>query len=316
MLYKILLIPARLFIRYYFRKIVISNRNLLSLKGPLLIASNHPNSFLDAIIIGALFKYPIYSLTRGDVFAGSIITRILTSLNMLPVYRISEGSKKLGYNYATFEVCRNIFKNNGIVLIFSEARSINEWHLRPLRKGTARLAFSAWENNMPLQVLPVGINYSSFRSIGKKIIINFGDVIVKEDIEQAVSIGVAINKFNAILYNQLSDLVFENTSNDHALQRKYFYHHQSMFLNMLLFMPAMVGYIFNAPLYYVIHLTIKNKANDHYDSIMLGLIFFTYPVYILGLTLFAYFLLKNSIAFILFFLIPLTAMSFIGFKKI
>ena len=70
MLYKILFLPARLLIYFYCRKIIINNKNMLHEQGPLLIAANHPNSFLDAIILATLFKNPVYSLTRGDAFKG------------------------------------------------------------------------------------------------------------------------------------------------------------------------------------------------------------------------------------------------------
>ena len=152
-------------------------------KGPLLIAANHPNSFLDAIIFATIFKHPVHSLTRGDAFANKLYNLLLRQMNMLPVYRLSEGAENLEHNYSTFTHCQNIFMNDGIVLIFSEGRCINEWHLRPLKKGTARLAISAWQQNIPLKVLPVGINYSCFRKFGKNIILNFGDLIDSKDFD-------------------------------------------------------------------------------------------------------------------------------------
>ena len=76
---------------------------MLHEQGPLLIGANHPNSFLDAILVATLFKNPVYSLTRGDAFKGKKITKILTSLNMLPVYRLSEGAENLDNNYFTFD---------------------------------------------------------------------------------------------------------------------------------------------------------------------------------------------------------------------
>ena len=79
------------------------------------------------------------------MFANKYIRKLLTSFKMLPVYRQSEGAENLEHNYSTFSSCQNIFKKNGIALIFSEGRCINEWHLRPLKKGTARLAINAWQ---------------------------------------------------------------------------------------------------------------------------------------------------------------------------
>ncbi|WP_202552078.1 1-acyl-sn-glycerol-3-phosphate acyltransferase [Ginsengibacter hankyongi] len=315
MLYKILLFPARLFIRFICRKIIINNKSLLRREGPLLIAANHPNSFLDAIILASLFRNPVYSLARGDAFAGKIITRILTSFYMLPVYRVSEGVENLENNYTTFNACHHIFKNNGIVLIFSEGRCINEWHLRPLKKGTARLALAAWQQGVPLEVLPLGINYSSFRKFGKTMFINFGNIITKKQINPDFSDGLAINQFNEILKEQLQNLVFEIDKNDKEKVKKYFYIDQSLITRILLFIPSLIGFIFHAPLYFAIHLSIKNKANDHYDSIMTGLLFFIYPFYILLITLLAFFTMHHSIAFLLLILMPLSVLALLHFRR-
>ena len=153
MIFDIIKIPAKFAIKIYCRQLKINNNKILSSKGPLLIACNHPNSFLDAVILATIFKKPIYSLARGDSFKNKYIAKILASLNILPVYRISEGAENLNNNYDTFAKCREIFKKNGIVLIFSEGLCINEWKLRLLKKGTARLAISrtsALRDTIPL----------------------------------------------------------------------------------------------------------------------------------------------------------------------
>ncbi len=77
MLYQLFILPARLAIYFYCRKIIVNKKEMLHEKGPLLIAANHPNSFLDAIIIASLFRSPVYSLARGDAFAGKMINKIL-----------------------------------------------------------------------------------------------------------------------------------------------------------------------------------------------------------------------------------------------
>jgi 1-acyl-sn-glycerol-3-phosphate acyltransferase len=262
--------------------------------GPLLIAANHPNSFLDAIILGSIFKMPIYSLARGDAFAGKMISKILISFNMLPVYRVSEGAENLENNYATFVSCQKLFQQNKIVLIFSEGQCINEWHLRTLKKGTARLAFNAWQNNIPLKVLPLGINYSSFRFYGKNVFLNFGDFISQKDIHEDISQGKSIKEFDEKLQLQLKELVYEIDANDKEKLKKYLYVKQSLFKKIILFIPAIIGFIINAPLYFIIHLIIKDRANDHYDSIMTGLLFFLYPLYTLTITLIIFFVTKSE----------------------
>jgi 1-acyl-sn-glycerol-3-phosphate acyltransferase len=86
-------------------------------EGPLLLACNHPNSFLDAIILATLFKQPLYSLARGDAFHHPLIAWLLRQMNILPVYRDREGTAHLHKNYHTFNACIDIFRKNGSYLV-------------------------------------------------------------------------------------------------------------------------------------------------------------------------------------------------------
>ncbi len=315
MLYRLLKLPAKIAIYFYCRKIIINKKEWLKSEGPLLIAANHPNSFLDAVILATLFKRPIHSLARGDAFVNTFITKLLTSLKMLPVYRISEGAENLEHNYTTFSSCIDIFKKNGIVLIFSEGRCINEWHLRPLKKGTARLSINAWQQGIPLKVVPLGINYSSFRIFGKNMILNFGDIIEKESFNEAMPAGEAITAFNTKLQSQLTSLVLEAEPSDKEKIKKKFFVPQPIIKTLLLSIPAIIGWLLHAPLYYPVILSIKNRANDHYDSIVVGLLFIFYPIYLLAITIIVYCSTANLWAFLLLLIIPFTGWSCLQLKR-
>lgn len=288
---------------------------MLGETGPLLIASNHPNSFLDAIIVSTLFKKPVHSLSRGDAFAGKLITKILKSCNMLPVYRMSEGIENLGQNYSTFDTCKKLFDENKAVLIFCEGRCVNEWHLRPLKKGTARLAIDSWQNNIPLKILPVGINYSSFHFYGKNVFLNFGKIISKEEFLTINSDGKSINKLNEKLKNELSKLVYEIDKHDYPKLTEYFFIKNSFIKKLVLFIPAVIGFIANAPLYFIFHLMIKKRADDHYDSIMTGLLFLFYPLYVLAITLVVFLISKSWYSLLILALLPFTVWSYLQLKR-
>src|SRR5574339_1121654 len=181
MLYSILKVFVRLAAKIFCRKIIINNPELLNEKGPMILACSHPNSFLDAVLMDILFEQPVWSLTRGDAFLNKRITRLFYKLKMLPVYRPTEGVENLSENYKTFDTCIELFKRNTIVLIFSEGLCENEWHLRSLKKGTARLAYKCLQENIPLKILPVGLNYSSFQRFGKNLFINFGNLFAVDE---------------------------------------------------------------------------------------------------------------------------------------
>lgn len=248
----------------------------------MLLAVNHPNSFLDSIILSTIFKNPIHSLARGDAFKNKKTGRFLRSLNMLPVYRISEGAENLQQNYSSFEACREIFKNKGIVLIYSEGRCENEWHLRPLMKGTARLIISAWEEGIDLKILPIGINYHSFSEFGKDVIINFGDYFSKKDISTGHGFGKDVSNINEHLSVALQQLVYEVDKNDEKTLEQIFPPQKNIFVKILLFLPAMAGFILHAPVYLLVKWFTKKRfgATGHYDSVVTGLLFFIYPIYL------------------------------------
>ena len=281
MIYYLIKQYARFAIKIYCRKIIINKREILKIKGPVLFAANHPNSFLDGIILTTLLDEPLHSLARGDAFKKNWINKFLRWLNLLPVYRTSEGVENLEHNYTTFAACRKTFENNGMVLIFSEGRCENEWHLRPLRKGTARLAVSSWNQNIPLTVIPTAFNYSSFKKFGKEVHLFFGEAIEKEKVLGQENEGKQLQAFNERLQSQLQKMVYEIEPEDFLKIKNIFFIERNPSFYFLL-LPAIVGWLLHAPLFYSCKFIAERFRNTgHYDSVMTGLLLLFYPLYLL-----------------------------------
>lgn len=285
MLYAVLKTFTRLFWPLYVRDIRINKPECLKWEGPLLLACNHPNSFLDSVLLDTLFEKPIWSLARGDAFRNKWIARILHALRILPVYRTSEGAENLHINYRTFESCLLLFKKQGIVTIYSEAKCTNEWRLRPLRKGTARLAMQTWSSGIPLRVLPVALNYSSYYRYGKNLIIHFGDVIESDQIPWNESEGKRHQAFNEKLERSLREGVIELAQSDSQGRHLAFHRPISYMMKIALAIPALLGWCLHAPLYFPIRalVAVTSRYNDHFDSIVVGLLLLLYPFYWMGL---------------------------------
>ncbi|MDX1956342.1 MAG: 1-acyl-sn-glycerol-3-phosphate acyltransferase [Chitinophagaceae bacterium] len=314
MLYSALKIIGQPAIRIFCKRVDIDDPSFLREKGPLLLAANHPNSFLDAIILDLYFEMPIYSLARGDAFYSPSVTRILTALKILPVYRTSEGVENLSDNYKTFDSCLDLFRKNGVVLMFSEGKCINEWHLRPLKKGTARLAIKAWEEGIPLKVLPVALNYDSFDKLGKTVIIRFGKMIHKEDIPFDQPDGQRNNAFNQLLRAELEKGVFEIDKQDEEKRAALFQSKSQVWKKIALAVPALLGWLTHAPLYLPLRAWARKKylRSDHYDSVMMGLLLLAYPVYLILFTLVVSLLLPIGLGALgCFLLLPLLAWCYV-----
>ena len=316
MLYSFLKIVVGLGMRIFCRKIIINKPELLKEKGPLLLACNHPNSFLDAVLLDVLFQQPIWSLTRGDAFISKFVGKILFTLRMLPVYRPSEGVENLSENYKTFDACIAIFKKKGVVQIFSEGLCENEWHLRSLKKGTARLAIKCQDENIPLKILPVGINYSSFSRFGKNIFINFGNMFTMESLNANAAEGTRNLAFNDRLQKELVPLVFEINKTDKKKQKEFLEIVPSTTKKILLTGPSVLGWLIPAPLYLPARYFIFKyfKGTVHNDSVLIAVLFIAYPLYLLFIVLTLFFITSSSWVFLLFFMLPFTAWSHVQLK--
>lgn len=288
----------------------------LALHTPKIIACNHPNSFFDAINIAVHYPKPIYFLARGDAFKKPLIASFLKSLHLIPIYRLSEGKENLCKNAETFERCAALLKQNQTILIFPEGVCINEWNLRPLKKGTARLALLALQEGITnLQILPANINYSSFSKKPKDIIIHFNSEFRPNDLLQNKEIHF-YNAFNTILKEGISNkMAFKNDLNEMAINTPSIL---KMFHRIVFAIPALIGFILNYPIYITLKkITIKKtEGSVFYDSVLFGLLLLLYPIFVLLLACIVGTILNIKIGLILFLTMPFSAWCYKFYKSL
>lgn len=162
----------------YYKKIEAKNVGFLNHKGPIIIAMNHPNSFMDPICI-TWVTYPIHVryLARGDAFKPGLAAYLLDQIGIVPIFRMRDGGKEgLEKNNESYRRVNTLLKNNEKIIIFAEGLCIQERRLRPLKKGVARMAFGAYEylKDPDLIVIPVGVNYNNPSKFRSKLFYNIG----------------------------------------------------------------------------------------------------------------------------------------------
>jgi len=92
---------------------------------------------------------------------------------------------------------------------------------------------------------------------------------------------------------------------------------QSVIKKIFLFIPAVLGWILHAPLYYPLKRFAWKRAahNDHYDSVLVGLLFVLYPIYLLLISLLVNWLVWNWYGWLVFIVLPFCAWSYVQVKK-
>jgi hypothetical protein len=248
-------------------KIHLKNKQLFTTKGPLLIIANHPNSFLDALIIGSYYKRRVYFLARGDAFKKPIHRFLLESLNMIPVYRLREGKEYLHLNDYAFNKSIDLLSKDYAVLIFIEGICVNSNELQPFKKGTARILEGIQKLNIHPKVHIAGIAFNQFRGIGKTV-----NLVVSE----MNNIPTIQNSKDRVVFNQI---VFDQ-------------------LNQNILIPSITTKFNKTHIFYKIHLPFynliknfvaeKTKDTVFFDSVLFTVLLFTYPLFII----FLFFILK------------------------
>ncbi len=184
MLYQFVRPLAIIALKTHFRKIYFSNADRIPWDKPVILAVNHPTSFVEPCLLAAFLPKSLYFLARGDLFKKPAYAKLLESLHILPVFRMKDGGYgKIKNNYTTLARCFEALNEQKTILIMAEGSCIQEKRLRPLRKGTARLAFGTYEKypDLDIQIVPVGVNYTYPDQFRSEAMFDFGEPIAVQD---------------------------------------------------------------------------------------------------------------------------------------
>lgn len=164
--------------RLYYSEIKVKNRDFLEHDGPMIIIANHPNTMVDAWLIGNICKQPIYFMAKGTFFNNKLKVWFLRSLNLVPINRATEEKTKGVSNDQSFEECYKILEQGKTLVIYPEGNSFMERQLRQLKSGTARIALEAEHRNagkLNLKVVPMGLVYLEAEKFKSSILVNVGE---------------------------------------------------------------------------------------------------------------------------------------------
>ena len=151
---------TRLLLRlFYARTEVVGTENVPAF-GPLIVAANHHNSIVDAMLLLATMPRPIRVLANAPLFRHPLIGPFLRMIGGLPVHRRKEAGDDPAKNADLFAATTAALNAGGAIAIFPEGRTQPEPALQELRTGTARMllaAESGARSAVRVTLLPVGL---------------------------------------------------------------------------------------------------------------------------------------------------------------
>jgi glycerol-3-phosphate O-acyltransferase / dihydroxyacetone phosphate acyltransferase len=194
MLYYLLKELLRPALRIFYTPSTVKGREHLAETGPLVVVANHPNTLMDPLLVGMLWRRQLRFLTSSRFFVG-FGDWVLRSSGAIPLYRQEDhgpsasadsaaarltGVQRSARNEDSFRATFDLLQAGGALLIFPEGSSILTRRLRPFKSGAARIALGAearhdWQ--LGVQIVPVGLNYAAADRFGSRLTRHVGPPI-------------------------------------------------------------------------------------------------------------------------------------------
>ena len=165
-----------LILLFYFKERIVKGTKNIPKKGAVLLVSNHKNAMIDPVLIGTSLPKPVHFLTRASAFKIPLVKWLLSTINMMPIYRMRDGKESLSKNDEIFNKCYDILESNDPLLIFPEGtHDLRRW-VHPLSKGFTRIVFGFLEKypTTNLYIVPIGLNYTNATKFGESVSIYYG----------------------------------------------------------------------------------------------------------------------------------------------
>ena len=189
MLYRILRAAARVALRWYYGDIIVQGGERIPPRGPLVIASNHPNALVDALLVSTTLRRPVRLTAKATLFEHPLLAPVLRAVGVVPLRRAKDelaarrsgavsGAPSIGRNAESFQQVTAALVQGGAVLVFPEGISHDEPALAPLKTGAARMALAASEAGADgLRLLPLGLIFERKEAPRSRVLVRVGEPI-------------------------------------------------------------------------------------------------------------------------------------------
>ncbi|MFQ6674613.1 MAG: lysophospholipid acyltransferase family protein, partial [Fidelibacterota bacterium] len=187
MLYHLIRLLAVLSLERFYNKIVVANRERVAENRPTIFVANHPNTMIDALVVGYASHKRVRIVAKSGLFQNKFASWFLTKVGLIPIHRRQDDPSQMDQNVAIFGRLYEHLESGGSVLLFPEGVSEPGRKLQRIKTGAARIALGAEEKNdfdLGVQIVPVGLNYSDIQKFRSDVYCRFGKPVLPGDYRQ------------------------------------------------------------------------------------------------------------------------------------
>ncbi|MGM9763479.1 MAG: 1-acyl-sn-glycerol-3-phosphate acyltransferase [Candidatus Cryptobacteroides sp.] len=175
-IYDILHPLVDLAVKASYRQMQVTGKSYIPKDGAVIIAPNHTNALMDALVILSCFGDATIFGARADIFRKPFLARLFFNLRMIPMPRVRDGIREVAKNHEIAETVYEAMEHGMRFCLFPEGTHRPAHSLMHVGKGVVRMALEAnarFGGKKPVYIVPTGIEYSDFFRFRGKAQINF-----------------------------------------------------------------------------------------------------------------------------------------------
>lgn len=183
MLYVLLRSVAGIALRWFYSRIDVEGLERIPAKAPVLLAVNHPNALVDALVVAWVLPRRIVLTAKATLFSNPAFAAFFRAAGVVPLIRRQDlaplqSSKDAQRNEQAFGALNGALARGRAVLIFPEGITGDHPSLAPLRTGAARIALEARDSGVTgLSILPVGLTFERKDAPRTRVFVLVGEAI-------------------------------------------------------------------------------------------------------------------------------------------
>lgn len=190
-----------------YKNVSITGVENIPTDGAVILAPNHCNTLMDALVVLASRPEATVFGARADVFKNPTAAKTLRFLRILPMVRARDGMREVLKNNDTIDQITEVLEDGVKYCMFCEGTHRAKHSLMSVKKGIMRIALKANERfggKKPVYIVPIGLEYGDYFRFQTSVKVSYGDAInVTEFLKANEGVG------EAEIYKELGELIHD-----------------------------------------------------------------------------------------------------------
>lgn len=167
-------------LHWFYASVTVSGRARIPRHGPLLIAMNHQNALVDALLAMWAVPRDVRITAKATIAANPLGGLLVRSLRIISLRRSADEGATVDRtrNEQAFAAIEDALRRGEAVLMFPEGRSHSDPGIAPLKTGLARAALRARAGGTHgIQIVPIGAAFENKAQPGTDAALVIGELV-------------------------------------------------------------------------------------------------------------------------------------------